>query len=228
MKKFVALGVSGLLCLSLGFTAKAKVLDVFTNDAPVLREQCLKVEKFDDELHEKLDNIRDTLIQSKVAGFAANQLGYTIRAFVLYEGIEGQFQYDDPAFQNVQRDKQPIEFINPEIISAQGEQTTLEGCVSTPGLAAFVHRPMDVIVKAFDRNGNSFMFSTTKFGAQAVCHEYDHLDGILCTDAIRAIKIISIKKLQILNAVVIVGLLAAAVGTFFIGKAIIGCILALL
>ncbi len=225
LKKFIAIGMSSLLFWNLGLTAKAKVLDVFTDDAPVLRKQCSTVVRFDDELHEKLDNMRDTLIQSKGAGIAANQVGYTIRAFTLYENIKGQLQYDDPELKDFQENKQPIEFINPEIISAQGEQMTIEGCLSIPGRAAFVRRPMDVTVKAFDRNGNSFTFTTTKLGAQAVCHEYDHLNGILCTDVSRAIKVVGIKKLQVVNLAVIAGVLA---GAFFVGKVIIGCILALL
>ena len=75
----------------------------------------------------------------------------------------------------------PIELINPEIIHTQGEQNGAEGCLSNPGKFGLVKRPMQVTVKAQDRNGNWFEKTGEGLCARAFCHEIDHLHGILFT-----------------------------------------------
>ena len=75
-----------------------------------------------------------------------------------------------------------LELINPEIIETSGEQTGSEGCLSVPGKAGNVTRPNYVKVRAFDRNGNEYEAEGEELMARALCHELDHLDGILYTD----------------------------------------------
>lgn len=74
-----------------------------------------------------------------------------------------------------------VELINPELIFSEGEQCGSEGCLSMPGLFGLVKRPESVRVKAQDRDGNEFTFEAHGMTARAVCHEIDHLDGILFT-----------------------------------------------
>ena len=75
------------------------------------------------------------------------------------------------------------EFVNPEILETSGENPILEeGCLSVPGRYGRVMRPNKVKVKAYDKNGKEFTKVYTGFFAKAICHEYDHLEGILYTD----------------------------------------------
>ena len=71
-----------------------------------------------------------------------------------------------------------IELINPEIIKTSGEQDGAEGCLSFPGEFGMVKRPMNVTVRAQDRNGKTFEISGTELLARAFCHEIDHLNGV--------------------------------------------------
>ena len=75
-----------------------------------------------------------------------------------------------------------IELVNPVIESASGKQEGEEGCLSIPNRYESVTRPMKVTVRAQDRNGNSFTVTAEGFKARALCHEIDHLDGILYID----------------------------------------------
>jgi peptide deformylase len=76
-----------------------------------------------------------------------------------------------------------LEMINPEIIERSDElQHELEGCLSLPGRWGITERPQKVTVKAMDRNGNYYTVTGTDLLARAICHETDHLDGILYSD----------------------------------------------
>lgn len=127
----------------------------------VLYKKCKPVTNFDERLHILLDDMYDTMKKREGVGLAAPQVGILKRAVVIDIG-EGR-----------------IELINPEIIETSGTQTDKEGCLSVPEEFYKVTRPYKVTVKAQDRNGKEF----TKIGegllARAMCHECDHLDGIL-------------------------------------------------
>ena len=69
--------------------------------------------------------------------------------------------------------------INPEILETSGEQTGQEGCLSLPGQAGVVTRPNYVKVRATDENGEEYEMEGTELMARAICHECDHLDGIM-------------------------------------------------
>ena len=131
---------------------------------PVLREKCKNVTLFDKELWTLLDDMKETLKNAEGAGIAAPQVGVPIRA-VQVDVEEGFF-----------------ELINPVIVSQKGEQTGPEGCLSVRGKAGTVTRPDKVKVVFSDRNGNRFSLTARGFCARAVCHELDHLDGVLYTD----------------------------------------------
>ena len=75
-----------------------------------------------------------------------------------------------------------LEFINPEILETLGKQVGQEGCLSVPERYGDVERPAMVKVKAFDRYGKEFEMVLKKLAARAVCHENDHLDGVLYID----------------------------------------------
>ena len=129
-----------------------------------LRKRSFEVNQIDAKVIQLLDDMKDTLYKAKGAGLAAVQVGMLKRIFVV-DVEEGYF-----------------EFINPEIISTKGEQYGVEGCLSVKGKWGDVKRPKEVTVKALDRNGKPFTIKAKDFFAKAICHEYDHLEGIVYVD----------------------------------------------
>jgi len=91
-----------------------------------------------------------------------------------------------------------IELVNPEIVTEDGEQTGSEGCLSIPGVYGMVTRPETVVVRAQDRNGEAFEIAVSELTARAVCHEVDHLNGVLFTSL--AEKILTEEELAELKA----------------------------
>lgn len=138
---------------------------IITQEDPVLSKVCHPVTKFDDRLHELLDDMRETLELSNGVGLAAPQVGILRRVVLVVNG-EGE----------------TMELINPEILDQKGEQEGLEGCLSVPGLWGYVTRPEWVKVKAQDRNGNWFEAEGEGLTARCFCHELGHLDGHLYTE----------------------------------------------
>ena len=101
----------------------------------------------------------DTMYESQGVGLAAPQVGILKRIVVIDIG-DG-----------------PIVMVNPEILESSGEQTGNEGCLSLPGKAGTVTRPMYVKVKAFDQNMKPVILEGEELLARAMCHEIDHLEG---------------------------------------------------
>ena len=106
------------------------------------------------------------LCKEQGAGLAAPQVGIVRRVVIV----------------DVRDEHGVIELVNPEIIASSGSQTGEEGCLSDPGVFCKVTRPNVVTVKAQDRNGNEFTLTGEGLLARALCHETDHLDGVLFTD----------------------------------------------
>ena len=136
----------------------------------LLRKKSRPVEKFDEKLHRLLDDMAETMYNANGVGLAAPQVGVLRRVVLVLET-------------NVPEGAEPyiIELVNPEIISREGDQDGPEGCLSVPGRFGLVKRPMDVTVRAQDRNGNTFEVSGHELTARAFCHELDHLEGVVFT-----------------------------------------------
>ena len=130
----------------------------------VLRKKCAEVKKFDAELGILMDDLKQTVRAESGAGLAAPQIGVPVRAVVV-DVEEGFF-----------------EMINPVILSVKGEQTGPEGCLSVKGKQGTVTRPYKVKAEYRDRTGRKHKLTAEGFFARAVCHELDHLDGILYID----------------------------------------------
>ena len=139
-----------------------KIVELGTDD--VLRKHARKVDRFDERLHALLDDMAETMAAAEGAGLAAPQVGVLKRAVVIDVG-EGL-----------------IELVNPEIVSSEGECTSIEGCLSVPGRAGRVVRPERVTVRAQDRYGEPFEIHGENMLAVCLCHEIDHLDGVLYVD----------------------------------------------
>ncbi|MDQ5983679.1 MAG: Peptide deformylase [Eubacteriales bacterium SKADARSKE-1] len=180
MKKFMCIIFFSFLFSNVCLVANAQVLDVLTDEHPTLRSVCIEVQKFDEETSKKVQNVTDTLEKLQGAGLAANQVGYTERFFTISSQADGIREYYNKDFQI--KDDQPLVFINPRIIKTEGVQTGWEACFSLKGFAYQLVRPMSVVVEALDVHGNPFKFEAKGFWAKCICHEYDHLNGILCKD----------------------------------------------
>ncbi len=133
---------------------------------PVLRKVCRSVLSFDDKLAILLDDMIETMYAADGVGLAAPQVGILRRLCVIDIG-EGV-----------------IELVNPAVINEEGEQFESEGCLSCPGQSGVTKRPMKVTVKAQNRKGESFEITGEGLLARALCHEIDHLNGILYKDKI--------------------------------------------
>jgi peptide deformylase len=130
----------------------------------VLRGKCQAVETFDEKLWTLLDDMKDTVKAEKGAGLAAPQVG-VLRRVVVVDVDEGYF-----------------ELVNPVMLQQKGEQTGWEGCLSVRGKSGVVSRPMKVKISFQDRNGEKYILQAKGFFARAICHELDHLDGVLYVD----------------------------------------------
>lgn len=154
------------------------ILKIVTEEDDILRKVSKPVDDINDRVIRLLDDMRETLIASGGVGLAAVQVGYLKRIYL----VDVTPDDEDDSRRRRQRKHEIIEFINPEIVKCEGEQEGSEGCLSLPGKVGIVKRPMKVTVKALDRNGNEFTYTGEELYARCLCHEYDHLDGVLYCD----------------------------------------------
>ena len=131
---------------------------------PVLRKTSRRVDKFDKREWMLLKDMAETMYNAEGVGLAAPQVGILKRMVVIDIG-DGL-----------------IEMINPEIVESDGSQVGAEGCLSVPGRRGKVDRPMHVVVRAQDRKGREIEVEGEGLLARALCHEIDHLDGIVYVD----------------------------------------------
>lgn len=132
----------------------------------LLRKKSKPVRNFDENLWELLDDMKETMYKNNGMGLAAVQVGVLKRVII----IEANNMF--------------MELVNPEIISERGGDIEKEGCLSVGTNYEYVKRPMQVTVKAQDRLGYDFTITGEKYLARVLCHEIDHLDGILFIDKI--------------------------------------------
>ncbi|HLR21361.1 MAG TPA: peptide deformylase [Tissierellaceae bacterium] len=133
---------------------------------PILRKKAREVENVDDRVKTLLDDMVDTMNEANGIGLAAPQVGILRRVIVIDIG-DG-----------------PIKLINPEFVDKNGEQVEVEGCLSIPNLAGTVKRPNWVKIKYIDINNEERIIEGDGLLARVLCHEIDHLDGILYTDKV--------------------------------------------
>lgn len=130
----------------------------------ILYKVCRPVARVDGRIREILDDMAETMYRApNGCGLAACQVGI-LRRLVVADTGTGLFK-----------------LVNPEIISREGEQTAVEGCLSFPGVWGTVRRPRRITVKAWDENGKPVILNAEGALARCLCHEIDHLDGIVFT-----------------------------------------------
>jgi peptide deformylase len=142
---------------------------------PVLRVKCPQVTEFDARLQKLAADMVETMHAAPGVGLAAPQVGVELRLAVVDVSIG-----EDASQVRV--------LVNPEVVERSGLETEVEGCLSRPGISDKVDRPAFVTVRAQDLTGHPFELRAEGFHARAVCHEIDHLDGILFTDHLRGLR----------------------------------------
>lgn len=130
----------------------------------LLKKRSREVNEINDRILELLDDMAETMRNLEGVGLAAPQVGVLRRVAVVDVG-DGL-----------------IELINPEIIHEEGEETCVEGCLSVPDFVGEVRRPAKVTVRFLNRSGEETEITAEGYKARAICHEIDHLDGILFVD----------------------------------------------
>ena len=137
------------------------------NKEEILRKKCKEVSEVNDRIRGLLDDMMDTLhAGTNGAALAANQVGLLRRLVVIdYEGYY-------------------LKLVNPVITWQDGTQSCVEGCLSFPNVFGETVRPMRVKVEALDENGNKVNLDVSGEMAKCLCHEIDHLDGIVFVDKV--------------------------------------------
>lgn len=133
----------------------------------ILKKRSRPVEIIDNKIQELIEDMLDTMHKKDGVGLAAVQVGVLKRVIVIDVYEEGT---------------PPYVFINPEIIETKGKREVDEGCLSFPNKFAKVVRPEQIKIKAIDREGKKISLTAKGLLAQAICHEIDHLDGIVFVD----------------------------------------------
>ena len=143
---------------------------------PILRQVSKPIETMDGEVKKLADDMLETMYDAPGIGLAAIQIGVARRMLVLDVSKDGE-------------DKQPLVFINPEIVSSTDARSVYEeGCLSIPDYYAEVERPAGITVKHLDRDGKEQLTEADGLLATCLQHEIDHLNGVLFIDHISKLK----------------------------------------
>jgi len=132
----------------------------------ILRKKCREVTEVTPKIKELIADMYDTMYETMGVGLAAPQVGILKRIVV------------------IDTDGTPYTMINPKILESGGSQTGGEGCLSVPGKAGVVTRPDYVRAEAWNENMERYEVEGTGLLARAICHELDHLDGVMYVDLV--------------------------------------------
>lgn len=132
----------------------------------VLRKKCREIKEMTPRIDQLIEDMFETMYDAMGVGLAAPQVGVLKRLVVIDTGED------------------PIVLINPRIVEKSGEQTGSEGCLSLPGKSGIVTRPEYVKAVGLDRLMQPVTVEGTGLLARAICHEIDHLDGVLYSDLV--------------------------------------------
>jgi peptide deformylase len=155
------------------------ILDILHFPDPRLRNRAEAVDVVDDGVRRLIDDMFETMYEAPGIGLAAVQVNVPRRVIVVDVSEERN---------------QPIAFVNPEIVAAEGVEEMDEGCLSVPGVYETVQRAERVRVRALDRDGAAFEMDLDGLTAVCVQHEIDHLDGKLFVDYLSNLKRQRIRK----------------------------------
>lgn len=148
---------------------------------PVLRKKTSRIDEITDEIRKLVPDMVVTMHANNGIGLAAPQVGRSISLFITEVPVNVS---ENPHEAKWEPGKLRV-FINPKIMAHSEEQWVYnEGCLSIPGLYGDVVRPVGVVVRATDLDGNEFEETLTWLDGRAVMHENDHINGVLFIDRI--------------------------------------------
>ncbi|MCZ6650281.1 MAG: peptide deformylase [Acidobacteria bacterium] len=157
------------------------ILAIKKYPSPELTTRATEVAVIDAEVRELVRDMVETMYAAPGVGLAANQVGVTRRIAVIDLSVG-----EDPDELHV--------LINPEIVESSGAQCEDEGCLSFPGVTELVTRPSRVVMRALDLEGKIYTLEGEELMARAICHEVDHLDGVLFVDRLTGLKKDRVRK----------------------------------
>ena len=132
----------------------------------ILTKKCREVKEMTPRLKELVEDMLETMYDAEGVGLAAPQVG-VLRRIVVIDIGDG-----------------PIVLVNPVLVEQDGEQEDMEGCLSVPGKVGKVLRPNHVAVEGFDADMNPVRIEGEELLARALCHELDHLEGVMYTEKV--------------------------------------------
>lgn len=135
----------------------------------VLIKRSKEIKAMNKKLLVLIEDMLDTIYEANGVGLAAPQVGVLKRLVIIDVSGEGN---------------DPLILMNPIIIETDGEQSGDEACLSVPGKVGTVTRPNYVKVKALNENMEEIIVEGTELLARALCHEIDHLDGVLYVERV--------------------------------------------
>lgn len=141
----------------------------------ILTKKCKPIKEITPHVVDMLNDMVETMFEDDGVGLAAPQVGVMKRAFVARPFPDAENEEDDVIYF----------MVNPEITEREGSQESVEGCLSYPGYIGHVERPQKIKIKAQDIDGKWHEYEFEDFAAVVMCHEYDHLDGIMYCDIAR-------------------------------------------
>ena len=147
------------------------IRNVVTEGDEILRKRCREVGEVTDRIKMTLQDMLETMREQYGVGIAAPQVGVMRRMFI------AEPEPDRVYF-----------MINPEILEQSGSQIDDEGCLSVPGMIGTVERPERIKIRAMDLDGIVQEYEFEGFDARVMCHEYDHLEGVLYIDKAQNIR----------------------------------------
>lgn len=130
----------------------------------ILRKKSRPVKEIDNKVLELIEDMKETMLKFDGVGIAAPQVGVLKRIVIVMEG------------------KKIVTLINPVITKREGEEVDVEGCLSVKKRTVSVKRPSKIEVEALNEKGEKISFTAEHYYAREICHEVDHLDGILIVD----------------------------------------------
>ncbi len=158
------------------------ILPIRVYPDPVLRVRCPEVECFDRELRRLASDMIETMHAAPGVGLAAPQVGVELRLAVVDVSVG--------------KDRSALKvLVNPELVEQRGRIVDTEGCLSIPGINEKLPRPVSVQAVARDLEGERVEIEAEEFEARAVCHEIDHLNGVLFIDHLRGLRRDRVKRL---------------------------------
>ncbi len=136
---------------------------------PILRRKAERVRQIDGQIRLLLEEMVEAMLEAPGIGLAAPQIGVSCRCIVVRDKADSEAE-------------RIYKLINPRVLARRGEQTGYEGCLSLPTLQAEVRRPREIVVQAWDENGEPVKIEAEGLLARCILHEIDHLDGVLFID----------------------------------------------